>query len=212
MRSWKSMSFFALQMLALTGLMAIAIRCVDSGTATLDRTSATQPASHPSSLPADPNDAKLLHNPRIVVEKSKHLLTVFEDGRLVKSYAVIIGSGKGDKVREGDRCTPEGEFYVCVKNSQSKYVLSLGLSYPNIEDAQRGLRDKLISKAQYNEILQAIRTKGAPPWKTPLGGEIMIHGCRNGRDTTLGCVAVDNPEIEELFQALPLKTIVEIKP
>ncbi len=206
------MSFFALQMLALTGLMAIAIRCVDSGTATLDRTSATQPASHPSSLPADPNDAKLLHNPRIVVEKSKHLLTVFEDGRLVKSYAVIIGSGKGDKVREGDRCTPEGEFYVCVKNSQSKYVLSLGLSYPNEEDAQRGLRDGLINQLQHDEIVKAIAAKQQPNWYTPLGGEIMIHGCAEGRDATAGCVAMTNDDIRELFSLIPMDARVTILP
>lgn len=105
-----------------------------------------------------------------------------------------------------------GVFYICMKNEQSKFHLSLGLSYPNLEDAQRGLRDKLISRVQYDEIAKAIRNRDLPPWNTPLGGEIMIHGCKDGRDTTKGCIAVDNPEIEELFQALPMRTPVEIRP
>ena len=51
-----------------------------------------------------------------------------------------------------------------------------------------------------------------PPWKTALGGEIMIHGGGTDSDWTEGCIAVSDLEAEELFRALPLGTPVEIAP
>ena len=153
-----------------------------------------------------------LRRPRVVVEKTAHRLTVYEGGRAVKSYRAAIGGGKGDKVREGDRCTPVGEFAVCVKNPTSKYVLSLGLTYPNEEDAARGLTDGLIDRAQHDAIVTAIRRGVQPPWNTLLGGEIMIHGDGSGRDWTLGCIALDDDDIRELYPAIPVGTVVEIRP
>ena len=116
-----------------------------------------------------------------------------------------------DKVKEGDRRTPEGNFYVFVKNEKSAFYLSLGLSYPNIEDAERGLRDGLINRAQYNQIVQAIRGKTAPPQNTPLGGLIYIHGNGSQTDWTWGCVALDDNDIRELFDAVPKGTEVVIE-
>lgn len=150
--------------------------------------------------------------PRVKICKSAHVLTVFDGERAVKSYRVAVGGGHGDKTREGDRCTPEGRFYVCTKNPQSRYVLSLGLSYPNVEDARRGLRDGLISRAEYDRIVQAIRRRTRPPWDTALGGEIMIHGDGAGRDWTLGCIAMDDDAIRELYPALPVGAPVVIVP
>jgi murein L,D-transpeptidase YafK len=148
--------------------------------------------------------------PSVKVCKSKFVMTVFDGDRAVKSYRVAVGGGAGDKVKEGDRCTPEGEFYVCVKNPKSDYVLSLGLSYPNEEGAARGLRAGLIDQATHDEIVAAIRSHACPPWKTALGGEIMIHGCRNGREHTLGCVAADDDHIRELYPLIPLGTAVTV--
>ena len=153
-----------------------------------------------------------LSRPSVKVCKAAHVLSVFDGERCVKSYRAAVGGGKGDKVREGDRCTPEGEFTVCLKNPDSDYVLSLGLSYPNAEDAARGLRDGLIDRAEHGAIVQAIRGGDCPPWKTALGGEIMIHGCGAGRDWTLGCIALDDDDIRELYPALPLGTPVTVLP
>jgi len=116
-----------------------------------------------------------------------------------------------DKIKEGDRRTPEGSFYVFVKNEKSAFYLSLGLSYPNIEDAERGLRDGLINRTQYNQIVQAIRSKAAPPQNTPLGGLIYIHGNGSQTDWTWGCVALDDNDIRELFDAVPKGTEVDIE-
>ena len=161
-----------------------------------------------------PQDVKLpvLKNPKILVEKSARRLSVFDGSAFVKSYRVALGWGAGDKVREGDGCTPEGKFYICVKNPGSRYHLSLGLSYPDIEDAERGLRDALIDRQEYQRIVDAVSQKAIPPWKTPLGGEIMIHGHGAERDWTAGCVAMADADVEELYNALPVGAPVEIVP
>jgi len=153
-----------------------------------------------------------LRNPRVVIVKSARRLTVCDGPNPVKIYRVVVGAVEGDKVREGDQRTPEGTFYVCLKNPQSRYTLSLGLSYPDIEDAERGLRDKLITVPQFRAIVRAIRSGQRPPWNTPLGGEIMIHGGGAERDGTLGCIGMDDEHIRELYEALPVGTPVTIRP
>src|SRR5712691_9059021 len=132
-----------------------------------------------------------LLEPRIEVSKSKRELVLYSAGKEVRIYRVGLGSNPGeDKRVAGDGCTPEGGFYVCSKNPKSNYYLSLGLSYPNEEDAERGFRDKLISKAQRDQIVRSIRGRSCPPWNTKLGGELFIHGNGSARDWTLGCVAL----------------------
>jgi len=154
-----------------------------------------------------------LANPRIVVSKSQRRLELYSDGKLVRTYKVGLGLNPvPDKVRQGDRATPEGEFYVFTKNDKSAFYLSLGISYPNVEDAERGLRDKLISRAQHDAIVRAIKRKATPPQNTALGGDIYIHGNGASSDWTWGCVALENEDIKELFAAVPVGTSVTIKP
>ena len=198
----------------------VAIQCTqsapvgDPGTAIGEPSTepAVAPASRGSSETSEEQPLPALRRPRIVVRKAAGRLTVYDRHRPVKKYRVAVGAGEGDKIREGDQCTPEGEFYVCVRNRQSQYVLSLGLSYPNIEDAERGRRDGLIGRQDYRAILVAIRAHRQPPWNTALGGEIMIHGRRDGRDSTLGCIAMNDQDIRELYPAIPLGTPVTILP
>jgi murein L,D-transpeptidase YafK len=153
-----------------------------------------------------------LVNPRIVVAKRKRLLTLYSDDKVVRSYRVALGlSPVEDKIRAGDRRTPEGDFYVCIKNPRSKYYLSLGLSYPNQQHAERGLRDGLITRAQYNQISSAIKSKRQPPQYTRLGGEIFIHGNGSQHDWTWGCVALEDNDIRELYDAVPVGTPVHIE-
>lgn len=154
-----------------------------------------------------------LENPRLVVKKKERKLEIFDGDKLVKTYAMALGfSPAGDKTVEGDGKTPEGEFYVFTKNDQSKFYLSLGLSYPNAEAARRGLREKLISKDEHDAILQAVAEKKMPPQKTALGGEIYIHGGGIAADWTEGCMALRNEEIKEIFEAIPVGTSVRIEP
>ena len=154
-----------------------------------------------------------INKPHIVVYKKARKLELYSDKTLVRSYRVGLGFNPvADKLREGDGATPEGEFYIFVKNSKSAYYLSLGVSYPNAEDADRGLRDGLISKAEHATIVDAIRKKKAPPQYTKLGGLIYIHGNGSSRDWTLGCVALEDNEMKELYDAVTVGTPVTIKP
>ncbi|HEV7903511.1 MAG TPA: L,D-transpeptidase [Pyrinomonadaceae bacterium] len=175
------------------------------------------PAPSPSApQPPQPQEQSPLKiplvNPKIVVSKSTRQLSLYSDGRLVRAYRIALGANPvDDKLKQGDRATPEGDFYVCVKNARSNFYLSLGLSYPNVEDAERGLRDKLITRAERDAIVSAIKNRRCPPWDTALGGEIFIHGGGTEDDWTWGCAALDNPDIKELFDAVPIGTSVRIE-
>jgi L,D-transpeptidase catalytic domain len=171
-----------------------------------------QPTNKPApAIPAaTPAPLKLpLVAPRILISKSARRLELYADGRVVRTYRIALGlNPTDDKERQGDRRTPEGDFYVCMKNDRSQFYLSLGLSYPNEEDAARGLRAGLITQAQHDAIVRAIQHKQRPPWNTRLGGEVMLHGGGTGNDWTWGCVALANADIKELFAAIPNGTTV----
>jgi murein L,D-transpeptidase YafK len=153
-----------------------------------------------------------LVNPSIVVTKSKRILRLYSAGMVVKEYRVALGlSPIEDKVKAGDRRTPEGDFYICQKNSHSKFYLSLELSYPNKRHADRGLHDGLITRAQYNQIVSALERKRVPLQNTHLGGELFIHGNGSRSDWTWGCVALDDKDVRELFDAIPVGTPVTIE-
>jgi len=151
--------------------------------------------------------------PRILVKKAERKLFLYSGNKLMRTYRIGLSlSPFGDKVRQGDRRTPEGDFYIFTKNDKSAFYLSLGISYPNAAHAERGLRDKLITKAQYNTIIEALAAGKAPPQNTRLGGDIYIHGNGAASDWTWGCVALENDDIRELFNAVPVGTPVTIKP
>ena len=154
-----------------------------------------------------------LIKPRVLVKKARRELLLYSNGKLIRTYHIGLGlSPLGDKVRAGDRRTPEGDFYIFTKNDKSAFYLSLGLSYPNIPHAERGLRDGLISRGQYETIIRAVKAGKAPPQNTRLGGDIYIHGNGAQSDWTWGCVALENDDIRELFAALSVGTPVTIEP
>ncbi len=152
-----------------------------------------------------------LTEPRIVVDKSDHQLQLFDGETLVRTYRTGLGDPAGDKVREGDKKTPTGTFTVVTRNDKSSYHLFLGLSYPTAEDARRGLRDGLITQAQARAIREAEAAERQPPWNTELGGAIGIHGNGGSSDWTLGCIAVEDDEIEQLWDVVPLGTKVVVR-
>jgi murein L,D-transpeptidase YafK len=168
---------------------------------------------------------------RIVVAKQARSLCLMLDGRIERSYSIVLGrNAAADKAVEGDHATPLGEFYICAKNPRSKFFLSLCISYPNAEDAQRGLAAGLITEDEHTQILHAIAEKKMPPQHTRLGGEIYIHGHRGdlraaegaggergapglapGKDWTRGCIALGNPDMQELYDRVAVGTEVSIK-
>lgn len=137
---------------------------------------------------------------QIVIEKSVRNLSVFANGKKLKTYRVALGRNPvGAKQEEGDNKTPEGIYSVDGRNPQSNFHLALHISYPSNEDETRAAE------------------RGVSP-----GFDIMIHGIRNGlgwigafhrlRDWTAGCIAVTDEEIEELWRVAPDGTAVEIRP
>lgn len=150
--------------------------------------------------------------PRVVVRKSARSLELYDGDRLCRRWPIVLGKGAGDKRREGDRRTPEGDFYICTRNGESKFHKFMGLSYPAPDDAELGLRENAISRSERDAIVAAHRKKECPPWKTALGGEVGIHGGGVERDWTLGCIAMTNSAVDELWAALPMGAPVHIEP
>jgi murein L,D-transpeptidase YafK len=155
----------------------------------------------------------------ILIDKAARTLRVLVAGAVSRTHRVRLSANAAvDKQVEGDGATPLGEFYVCAKNPRSRYFLSLCLSYPNAEDAERGLRDALIDAAEFGAILEAIRERRMPPQKTRLGGEIYIHGhaldqgTPAAADWTRGCIALDNRSMLDLYDTIRIGTPVEIRP
>ena len=150
---------------------------------------------------------------RIIIRKKARTLELFSDTQLVRTYPIALGTNPIDPKRKaGDRCTPEGRYFICEKNLHSHFYLSLGLSYPNEDDAAHGLRERRISESQYRLIVDAAQHHRKPPWNTPLGGEVMVHGGGTQSDWTWGCIALENANIKSLFDQVPIGTPVEIDP
>lgn len=147
----------------------------------------------------------------IRVFKKQRLMKLYVDGQLVNDFKVGLGfSPTGDKSKEGDGKTPVGQYYICTRNDKSRFTLFLGISYPNIEDAKKGLESGLINEDTFNRIKSANERKVQPPWKTPLGGEVGIHGSGNSSDWTWGCVALSDEDIKTIWKHAKLKTPIEI--
>jgi murein L,D-transpeptidase YafK len=139
------------------------------------------------------------HADRILVVKSEHTLTLLSHDKAIKVYKVALGSGGLDaKDHEGDRKTPEGTYIIDRKNSQTLWHLTLHISYPNAADKARAAAEHL----------------------SP-GGDIMIHGITKqfeylgamqaNSDWTYGCIALSNPELDEVSKLVPIGTPIEIR-
>lgn len=111
--------------------------------------------------------------------KQERLFEVWVSGdgkqfKLLRTYPILGASGVlGPKLREGDRQVPEGLYRVELLNPNSSYHLSLRVNYPNEFDLQQAKAEGRIQP----------------------GSDIMIHG----KDVSIGCVAIGDPAIEEVF-------------
>jgi L,D-peptidoglycan transpeptidase YkuD (ErfK/YbiS/YcfS/YnhG family) len=152
-------------------------------------------------------------NDYIVVRKSARNMALCKNGALVKNYQIGLGfTPTGDKNVEGDGKTPEGVFYAASKIPNSSYYKAFLVSYPDKDDATRGINAGLITASQKQQIDSAQNGCGIPPQKTPLGGEILVHGNGGGSDWTLGCVAGDDSVLDEVFAVLGARDTIVILP
>jgi len=152
-------------------------------------------------------------NRRVVIHKRARKLQLFSGQTLLAEYPIALSARpEGAKEREGDRKVPEGDYFICEKHPSRRFYLFLGLSYPSIADAERGVRQGLIDSRQAQAIRRAIQSGRCPPWDTPLGGAIGLHGGGTWRDWTLGCIALNDTDIETLYLLLQIGDPVRIEP
>jgi murein L,D-transpeptidase YafK len=143
---------------------------------------------------------------RLRLYKSTYRLEVLQRGRVVKTYPVVLGGNpKDDKLREGDQCTPEGDFLVRGKYPHRDWDRFLWLNYPTAKSWEK-----------HREAKDARRI----PQGAGIGSGIGIHGVPVGRDEwidrrenwTLGCISLKRAHIEELYSVLKVGTKVSILP
>jgi len=157
----------------------------------------------------------------LVIDRSEHQLQVKKSGSVLRTFKVAFGSGgRKGKLREGDRRTPLGTYYISSVRTSDRFYFFLQLNYPNVEDAERGLKADLISQKEYRRIVDAHLKGRMPPQHTALGGNIGIHGIgqetQHKRDIqelfdwTKGCIAMRNDEVEELNRFINVGTKVSI--
>ena len=136
----------------------------------------------------------------ILVIKHDHSLTLLHDGQPIKQYRVALGrGGLGPKQQAEDNRVPEGTYRIVSSNPHSAFYRALRVGYPTPQQAA------------------AAHARGVDP-----GGDIMIHGIRNGLgwlgpahrfiDWTKGCIAVTDPEMDQIWTAVPDGTPIEIRP
>ncbi|MBT3297388.1 L,D-transpeptidase [archaeon] len=136
----------------------------------------------------------------ILVDKSSRKLRLYQGNLLIDTFPISLGTDpRSDKIKMGDRSTPEGIFYVAHKKV-GKFGKALHINYPNIEDAKRGLSSELISKSEYDSILKTNEKCQIPPQNTDLGSYIELHGGGVGRDWTWGCIALRDKEMSEVYE------------
>ena len=151
---------------------------------------------------------------KITVYKSERLLICTDGTDIVLRAPIQLGFGANDgpKRLEGDGRTPEGVYVISAKNPASKFHLALGISYPGPHDAEAALKDGIIDAETFARICEK---PSRPPWDTPMGGFIMIHGQKSPPaegDWTAGCIAVDNHVMDALFNIMSIGDSVEILP
>ncbi len=157
----------------------------------------------------------------MVVEKEARRIGLYRQGALVTlsgapaCWPVALGITDagvyppGHKVRQGDRRTPEG-LYATSDKPWSSFKNAIAVHYPNAADAAAGLRSGLITQAQHDAIVAAVKAGKKPSQETRLGGEILVHGGGSAADWTWGCVALDDDALVTLRAALPAGMVAEV--
>lgn len=137
---------------------------------------------------------------KIEILKSERKLNAIKKGKIIKSYRIALGFAPiGHKQFEGDGKTPEGIYKVDGKNPHSSYHKNLGISYPNE-------KDKAFAKKHGKSPGGAIKIHGIGKTYGFLGNTHALS------DWTLGCIAVTNEEIDELYEMTSIGTMIEIRP
>jgi len=131
----------------------------------------------------------------VVVNKSDRRMFLMHHDKVLESYDIKLGfAPSGHKEYEGDGRTPEGLYWIDRRNPNSKFHLSIGISYPNEADRERA------------------KELGKKP-----GGDIFIHGQKTAKDKnrddwTWGCISVSNKEMEDIYAMVSDGTPIALNP
>ncbi len=141
----------------------------------------------------------------IYISKSKYELSLLEDGEILKTWKTTMGFDPiGDKWRQGDGCTPEGNFKVRDLYPHDRWTKFIWIDYPNEESRKKHAWAK---------------AEGLIESDAAIGGEVGIHGVPAGSDGwiesttnwTLGCVALKTKAINELYLYIQVGTPIQIE-
>jgi len=144
----------------------------------------------------------------IVIDKAKKMLVLLKEGKAVAQFPAAFGiDPDSDKYKALDAATPEGLYLITSKNYRTRFHRFMGISYPNLADAIKGLVDGVIGLDEYKRIRKSFKESRQPPSDTGLGGWIGLHGggifrsFDNTKETdwTEGCIALNNGDVEKVF-------------
>ena len=172
-------------------------------------------------LAGGPAGARASGRYELEVIKSQRLLLVKDGDKVALRFHVASGwGGRGDKHLIGDHKTPVGVYRIVKVKDSDRFHVFMQLNYPNVKDAYWGLKNRVITRTEFDEIVDALKAGRAPPQNTELGGAIGIHGLgetdpekldiHRAANWTEGCIAVTNGQIEQLRHYVDVGTKVVI--
>lgn len=161
------------------------------------------------------------NNVSIVVDKKRYRLELYADGNLIKDYKAVFGKNNGrTKKNGGDNITPIGKYKICKIDTSKKYYKLLKFNYPNKNDATEALKSKIITTAEFREIVESIAKTGCSSDNTKLSGNIGLQGIGVNNfifknlpfsfNWTNGSIAVSNEAIDEILSVIEIGTVVEV--
>jgi murein L,D-transpeptidase YafK len=157
---------------------------------------------------------------RLQIDTHQGTLTVLDHNTpiLVLDGIAIGRFGASRDKMLGDGMTPLGSYHVTSIKRSRRFHFFIGLDYPSVADADRGLKNAILTPSQADAIRAAHAKGKLPPQDTPLGGHIGLHGIGDGDPAvharynwTKGCVAVTDDQLDQLLPLIRVGTRVEIK-
>lgn len=142
---------------------------------------------------------------KIIITKSKYIMEVYDNQGWLATYPCVFGNKDlKEKIQQGDRETPEGEYRITRKRKNKKWACMINIDYPNHQDS-----------IKFEERI----ANGLLPKNAKIGDGIAIHGTWPHEDYNIdmyqnwtdGCISLKNADAMDLFSYIPIGTTVIIR-